>query len=66
MPVEAAHPHLESVFPPETYYAAHLNFIRLGREICHARKPACQTCPLLNLCPFGQKQANESTALHLR
>lgn len=54
--VEAAHPFLEKVFPPETYYAAHLNFIRLGREICHARKPDCKTCPLLKLCEFGQKQ----------
>jgi endonuclease-3 len=53
--VEAAHPYLERVFPPETYYAAHLNLIRLGREICHARKPACQTCPLLNLCNFSRQ-----------
>jgi endonuclease III len=56
--VEAAHPYLESIFPPETYYAAHLNIIRLGREICHARKPDCKTCPLLKLCNFGQKQAD--------
>ena len=39
MNVEQAHPHLESIFPPETYYAAHLNIIRLGREVCNARKP---------------------------
>ncbi|HET7144297.1 MAG TPA: hypothetical protein VFI68_09780, partial [Anaerolineales bacterium] len=34
MTVEQAHPYLESIFPPESYYAAHLNLIRLGREIC--------------------------------
>jgi endonuclease-3 len=56
--VEDAHPFLEGVFPPETYYAAHLNLIRLGREICQARKPACATCPLRPLCEFGQKQVN--------
>jgi endonuclease-3 len=54
--VEAAHPYLESIFPPETYYAAHLNIIRLGREICHARKPDCAHCPLLAMCEYGQKQ----------
>jgi endonuclease-3 len=54
--VEDAHPYLESIFPPETYYAAHLNIIRLGREICHARKPLCGVCPLRNQCDFGQKQ----------
>jgi len=56
--VEDAHPYLEGIFPPETYYAAHLNIIRLGREICHARKPECLTCPLLSLCDFGQNQVN--------
>ena len=55
--VEKAHPHLESVFPPETYYAAHLNIIRLGREICKARKPNCEVCPLLAICNYGQAVA---------
>jgi endonuclease-3 len=54
MTVEQAHPHLESVFPPEIYYAAHLNLIRLGREICHARKPNCAACPLIKLCAYGK------------
>ena len=55
MTVEQAHPHLESVFPPETYYAAHLNIIRLGREVCNARKPLCPKCPVRNLCDFKDK-----------
>jgi len=55
MNVEQAHPYLESVFPPETYYAAHLNFIRLGREICHARKPNCPQCPVNKLCEYKDK-----------
>lgn len=54
MTVEQAHPHLESLFPPETYYPAHLNIIRLGREICTARRPYCEKCPILNLCDYGQ------------
>jgi endonuclease-3 len=55
MTVEQAHPHLESLFPPETYYAAHLNLIRLGREVCGARKPNCAVCPILELCDYGIK-----------
>jgi endonuclease-3 len=54
MTVEQAHPHLEALFPPETYYAAHLNLIRLGREICHARKPECPNCPIRKLCDYGK------------
>ena len=54
MTVEQAHPHLESLFPPETYYAAHLNIIRLGREICQARKANCGICPIKKLCDYGK------------
>jgi len=53
MTVEQAHMHLENLFPPETYYAAHLNLIRLGREICTARKAYCEKCPILKLCDYG-------------
>lgn len=60
MTVEQAHPHLESLFPPQTYYPAHLNIIRLGREVCTARKPYCERCPILRLCDFGlQRQQIE-------
>ena len=55
MSVEQAHPHLEALLPPETYYAAHLNLIRLGREVCHARKPDCPNCPIRKLCDFGKE-----------
>jgi endonuclease-3 len=55
MTVEQAHPHLESIFPPETYYAAHLNLIRLGREVCGARKPNCPQCPIIKLCDYKEK-----------
>lgn len=55
MTVEKAHPHLESIFPPETYYAAHLNIIRLGREVCNARKPLCPLCPIKHLCEYKEK-----------
>jgi len=56
MSVEDAHLHLASLFPPPEYGPAHLNLIRLGREICTARKPACPVCPLNDLCDFFQNQ----------
>jgi len=57
MTVEEAHTHLENLFPPATYYAAHLNIIRLGREICIARKPACGCCPLQEICAYARALA---------
>lgn len=50
--VEQAHPYLEALFQPEAYYPAHLNLIRLGREVCQARKPNCPACPLNDMCPY--------------
>jgi endonuclease-3 len=55
MSVEAAHPHLESLLPPEAFYAAHLNLIRLGRELCSPRKPDCPRCPLHSICQFARE-----------
>ena len=52
MNADQAHDFLAGLLPPETYYAAHLNLIRLGREICHARKPDCPRCPLQDFCDY--------------
>jgi len=50
----AAHEQLARLFPPSDYAAVHLNLIRLGREICKARRPRCSVCPLKRLCPVGR------------
>ena len=52
MSADKAHEHLAALFPPETYYPVHLSIIRLGREICKARKPQCEHCPLQDLCMY--------------
>jgi endonuclease III len=53
-PVEA-HRHLAELFPPGAYFAAHLNIIRLGREICQARRIRCLICPVNDLCETFQR-----------
>jgi endonuclease-3 len=55
-----AHEHLARIFPPETYYAAHLNLIRHGREVCHARTPACPVCTLRRMCPYARRSPEAS------
>lgn len=57
---EGAHTLLASLLPPETYYPAHLNIIRLGREICQARKPQCPRCPLQDLCVYNAENLSLS------
>lgn len=53
MNAEQAHPHLANLFLPEQYGPAHLNLIRLGREICHPRKPECFHCPVSEICKYA-------------
>jgi endonuclease-3 len=60
MTVEATHLYLEELLLPDTYYAAHLNMIRLGRELCTARKPSCPHCPLRKLCKYVKFISNQS------
>ena len=54
MDVETSHPYLENLFPQDSYYAAHLNIIQLGRQICTSRKTNCSICPLQVVCNFNQ------------
>lgn len=54
MNVEKAHVWLEKIFQPEQYGPGHLNIIRLGRELCHARKPQCPRCPMQKECDYYQ------------
>jgi len=54
-----AHQYLAEQFPPDTYYSLHLNLIKLGREICKARKPLCQQCPLQEICEYFQHSTGE-------
>jgi endonuclease-3 len=52
---EQAHAILEDLLPADIYYPFHLNIIRHGREICHARNPKCEICPLQTLCDYYQE-----------
>lgn len=52
---EKAHVLLEALVPPELYWTFHLNIIAHGRQICHARNPECEMCPLQSHCAYYQK-----------
>ncbi len=57
---EKAHELLESLLPPQTYCSFHLNVIRLGREVCQARRPRCEICRLRALCDFAAQDQQAS------
>ena len=47
----AAHDAIHLVVSPEHRYSLHVNLVRLGRDVCRARAPQCDKCPLLGMCP---------------
>ena len=53
---DKAHPVMEAIVPPDDYYAFHLNLIKHGREICQARRPKCERCPLTAYCDYYHRQ----------
>jgi endonuclease-3 len=59
---EQAHVDLEALIPPEDYYQAHLNIIQHGRQVCQARRPLCERCPLTALCDYYQKTNSKDVA----
>lgn len=52
--VEATEEQLMRVIPRGDWIAAHHWLIFHGRRVCHARKPACESCALLPECRYGR------------
>jgi len=54
-PFDEMHDEVLRFVPPEDAYEFHVLLIRHGRRTCHARRPRCEDCPLLSLCPYGRE-----------
>lgn len=48
----AAHDRLERLLEPDEVYPFHVSMIAHGRQICAARRPRCEQCPLTDLCDY--------------
>ncbi len=59
---DAAHPLLTAITPPDRMLEAHLLLIEHGRSTCRARRPRCDDCVLLDLCPYGATAATRPSA----
>ena len=61
--VEKTEEQLQKAIPKENWTQAHHWLIYHGRQICDARKPKCEICPLSHLCLYyqGGKQAVKKT-----
>jgi len=51
---DATFAELQPNVPARKAYSLHVNLIRHGKRVCHARKPNCQICMLAEACKFGR------------
>ncbi|MFX1473955.1 MAG: endonuclease III [Promethearchaeota archaeon] len=47
---------LMKILPKQLWGIINQLFITFGRHICQARDPQCNICPIVSLCPYGQRQ----------
>lgn len=59
--VEKTEEQLQKAIPREDWSQAHHWLIFHGRQICAARKPKCEICPLSGLCEFYRKNSAKTT-----
>ncbi len=43
---------LMKIFPKDEWAKISIRMVFFGREVCQARKPKCESCPMQELCPF--------------
>ncbi|MFL2080904.1 endonuclease III [Latilactobacillus sakei] len=49
----------QTKLPKKEWVQAHHTLILFGRQVCTARNPKCNQCPLLSICPAGQRILQE-------
>jgi endonuclease-3 len=52
-PFEELHDAMLAITPRGQELELHVNLLRHGRRTCHARRPKCEECALLRMCPTG-------------
>jgi endonuclease-3 len=52
-PFEQMHDDMLAITPRGQELEFHVNLLRHGRRTCHARRPQCDECALLRMCPTG-------------
>ncbi len=57
-----AHALMERFVPPRLRLPMHVGMIRHGRAICRPGRPACEACPLQDLCPSAPRFLSERRA----
>jgi endonuclease III len=61
-PFEELHDAMLELTPRGQELELHVNLLRHGRRTCHARRPQCEECALLRMCPTGRSTVLRSAS----
>jgi endonuclease-3 len=61
-PFEELHDDMLAITPPGQELELHVNLLRHGRRTCHARRPDCDECALVRMCPTGRAAVTSGTS----
>ena len=56
---EKVHEVMQELVPQGKAYSFHMNLLKFGRTICHARNPRCEQCPLTEECVYVRTNIQE-------
>jgi endonuclease III len=60
-----AHDVVQDMVPPPIRHSLHVNMVHHGRDLCRPAIPRCPECPLIDLCPTGQRRTEAADGPHL-
>jgi len=50
---EKTHELMQPLVPTGKSYSLHMNLLKLGRNVCKAQNPRCESCPLADVCQYA-------------
>ncbi len=56
---DKAHVVLPQIIPKGKSFPFHMNLIYFGRQVCNARKPLCEECPLTEHCLYYKENSQQ-------
>lgn len=56
---DKAHVVLPQIIPKGKSFPFHMNLIYFGRQVCNARKPLCEQCPLTEHCLYYKENSQQ-------
>lgn len=61
---EKTHELMQPLVPTGKSYSLHMNFLKLGRNLCRAQNPRCDSCPLADICQYATEKGSSISGRH--